>query len=54
MKIVLLTTVGEIDSATLVNGQGSFAAALASSMNIRTAVDEINKGEITAKKLTWN
>ena len=28
--------------------QGSFAAALASSINIGTAVDEITKGEVTA------
>ena len=30
-------------------GQGSFAAALASSLNIGCAVDEITKGVVTAK-----
>ena len=50
-RISILTPVGETDSATIINGigQGSFAAALASSINIGTAVDEITKGEVTAK-----
>ena len=42
---------GETDGATIINGigQGSFAAALASSINIGTAVDEIRIDKITAR-----
>ena len=45
MAILLLT-----DSATIMNGigQGSFAAALASSIKLGSAVHEITKGEVTA------
>ena len=41
----------ESDGATMINGigQGSFAAALASSINVQTAVDEITKGKVTAR-----
>ena len=50
-KISILTPLGETDRATIINGigQGSFAAALASSITIGTAVGEITKGEVTAK-----
>ena len=36
---------------TIINGigKGSFAAAIASSINIGTAVDEITKGKVTAR-----
>ena len=49
-RISILTPVGETDSATIINGigQGSFAAALASSINIGSVVHEITKGEVTA------
>ena len=42
-RISILTPVGETDSATIMNGigQGSFAAAIASSINIGSAVHEI-------------
>ena len=48
--ISILTPVGETDNATIMNGigQGSFAAALASSINIGTAVFDITKGEVSA------
>ena len=41
---------GETDTATIMNGirQGSFAAALASSINIGIAVYDITKGETSA------
>ena len=40
---------GDTDGATIKNGmgQGSFAAALASSINIGTAVYDIRKGEVS-------
>ena len=53
-----MTPVGETDNATIMNGirQGSFAAALTSSLNIGCAVDGItwgicpaNLGEVIAK-----
>ena len=49
-NISILTPVGETDSVTVINGigQGSFAAALTSSINKGTAVDEITKKEATA------
>ena len=49
-RISILTQVGETDSATIMNGigQGSFAAALASSINIGSALQKITKGEVTA------
>ena len=49
-RISILTPVGETDNATIMNGigQGSFAAALASSINIGTAVYEKTKGEVSA------
>ena len=47
----MLTPVWETDNASIMNGigQGSFAAALASSINIGKVVDEITKAEVTAK-----
>ena len=50
-RISILTPLGETEGATIINGigQGSFAAALASSLNIGCAVDEITKGVVTAK-----
>ena len=49
-KILILTPVGETDGATIMNwiGQGSFAAALASSLNIGCAVDGIMRGIVSA------
>ena len=46
IKISILTLLGEADGATILNGigQGSFAAALASSLNIGCAVDRITQG----------
>ena len=48
-KISILTPLGETDQATIMNGigQGSFAAALASSINIRNAVYDTTKEELT-------
>ena len=50
-RISILTPVGETDNATIMNGigQGSFAAALASSINIGATVHDITKEEGTAK-----
>ena len=44
-KISVLTPVGETEQATIMNGigQGSFGAALASSLNIGCGVDMIKK-----------
>ena len=44
-KISILTLLGETDGATIMNGigQGSFAVALASSLNIGCAVEGIKK-----------
>ena len=49
-RISILTPVMETDSATIINGIGpsSFAAALASSINIGTAVYDIIKVEVSA------
>ena len=49
-RISILTPVGESDNATIMNGigQGSFAGALASSINIGTAVYDITKGDVSA------
>ena len=49
-KISILTPLGETDGATIMNGigQGSFAAALASSLNIGCAVDGITRGICSA------
>ena len=49
-KISILTPLGETDGATIMNGigQGSFAAALASSLNIGCAVDGITQGICSA------
>ena len=49
-RIAILTPVGETDNATIINriGQGSLAAALASSINIGTAVYDKTKGEVSA------
>ena len=49
-KIYILTPLGETDGATIRNGigQGSFAAALASSLNIGCAVDGITRGICSA------
>ena len=48
--ISLLTPLGETDGAKIMNGigQGSFAAALASSLNIGCAVDGITRGICSA------
>ena len=45
-RISILTTVGETDIATIMNGigQGSFAAALASPIIIASLVYDITKG----------
>ena len=45
-KKSILTPLGETDHATIMNGigQGSFAAALASSLNIGRGVESITKG----------
>ena len=50
-RISILTPRGEIEGATIINGigQGSFAAALASSLSIGCAVDKITKGVVTSK-----
>ena len=44
-----LTPVGETDTKTIMNGigQGSFAAALASSINIGSAVSDTTKDHIS-------
>ena len=44
-KISILTPLGETDRATIMNGigQGSFAAALASSLNIGCGVEKITR-----------
>ena len=44
-KISILTPLGETDGATIMNGigQGSFAAALASSLNIWCGVENITR-----------
>ena len=49
-KISMLTPEGETEDATIMNwiGQGSFAAALASSLNIGCAVDVIIRGIVSA------
>ena len=49
-KISILIPLGETDGATIMNGirQGSFAAALASSLNIGCAVDGITRGICSA------
>ena len=49
-KISILTPLGETDGATIMNGigQGSFAVALASSLNIGCAVDGITRGICSA------
>ena len=49
-KISILTPLGETDGATIMNGigQGSFSAALASSINIGCAVDGITRGICSA------
>ena len=46
-RISIITTLGETDTAIIMNGigQGSFTAALASSINIGTAVYDITNGE---------
>ena len=46
----ILTPVGETDTATIINGlgQGSFAAALASSIYTGNSVYNITKGEFTS------
>ena len=46
-RISILTPVGETDNATIMNGkgQGSFATALASSINIGSAVMILKKGK---------
>ena len=50
-RISILTPLGETNNATIMNGigQGSFGAALASYINIGSAVYDITKGEVTAK-----
>ena len=50
-KISVLTPVGETNQATIMNGigQGSFGAALASSLNIECGMDRITKGICTAR-----
>ena len=50
-KISILTPLGETDGATIMNGigQGSFGAALASSLNIGCGIDRITKGICTAR-----
>ena len=50
-KISVLTPIGETDQATIMNGigQGSFGAALASSLNIGCGIDRITKGICTAR-----
>ena len=50
LVISILTPLGETDGATIMNGigQGSFAAALASSLNIGCAVDGITRGIASA------
>ena len=50
-NISVLTPVGETEKATIMNGigQGSFGAALASSLNIGCGIDMITKGICTAR-----
>ena len=49
-RISVLTPLDETDNATIMNGisQGIFGAALASSINIESAVYDITKREVTA------
>ena len=49
-RFYIQTPVGGTDNATILNdtGQGSFAAALASSITIGSAVYDITKGEVLA------
>ena len=49
-NLSILTALGETDGATLMNGigQGSFSAALASSLNIGCAVGGITRGVCSA------
>ena len=49
-KISIFTPLGETYGATIMNGigQGSFAAALASSLNIGCGVDKITRGICSA------
>ena len=49
-RISILTPLGETDQATIMNGtgQGSFAAALASSLNIGCGVEGITRGICSA------
>ena len=49
-KISILTLLWETDGATIMNGigQGSFAAAVASSLNIGCALDGITRGIFSA------
>ena len=53
-RISILTPVGETDNATIIYGigHGSFAAALASSINIGTADYDITKGKACVRKLS--
>ena len=48
-RVQILTPVGEAEGARIINGigQGSFAAALASSLNTGCAVDGITKGIVS-------
>ena len=46
-KVNTRTTGGEIERAIIINGIGK--GSFASSINIGTAIDEITKGEVTAK-----
>merc|ERR1712128_109211 len=50
-NISVLTLIGETEKATIMNGigQGSFGAALASSLNIGCGIDMITKGICTAR-----
>ena len=50
-NISVITPVGETEKATIMNGrrQGSFGAALASSLNIGCGIDRITKGICTAR-----
>ena len=58
IKISILTPVGETEGATITNGigQGSFAAALESSLNLGFAVNGITRGIVSAyiKELELN
>ena len=50
-RISILTPIVVTEGATIINdiGHGSFVTALASSLNIGSAVDEITKGIVTAR-----